>query len=205
MNAFLEASMGWLGAIAGLGTLVYAIINMLLAQRRPTGQQTGAARQVLRTPYLVVATLAFIVLGYVLWIPLPLRLAKPVQLGFSIVGEIIMLPSLAVYIWGLRTLGKNFNASSGFGVRLLDRHQLVTSGPFAYIQHPMYLAVILACWGGLLLFRNWTMLMMALMMFGLFYRARKEEQALAQAFGSEWEKYRQAVPGWLPRLRIGRN
>jgi len=64
----------------------------------------------------------------------------------------------------------------------------------------MYLAVIMACWGGLLLYRTWTMLVFALMMFGLAYRARKEDEALLLAFGPEWESYRQRVPSWLPRL-----
>lgn len=205
MNAFLEEGMGWLGAISGLGTLAYAIINMLLAQRRPSGQQTGAARQVLRTPYLVVATMAFIVLGFVLWKQLPLHLPQTFRLGCSIVGEIILLPSLGLYIWGLRNLGKNFNASSGFGVRLKKAHQLLTTGPFNYVRYPIYLAVILASWSGLMLLRTRTMLMMALMMFGLVYRGRKEENALAQAFGVEWEAYKHTVPGWLPWLTIGRN
>ncbi len=205
MSTLLEIGLGWLGGITGLGTLAYAITNMLLAQRRPTGQQTGAASKVLRTPYLVAATLLFIVLGYVRWRPLPIHLSKTVQLGCSVAGLTIMLPNLALYIWGLRTLGKNFNASSGFGVRLVKAHQQVTSGPFAYLRHPMYLAVIGACWGGLLLYRTWTMLMMAVMMFGLFYRGHQEEAALAQVFGVEWETYKHAVPGWLPRLKIGRN
>ncbi len=196
--------MGWLGAITGLGTLAFAIFNMLLAQRRPTGQQTGAASKVLRTPYLVIATLLFIVLGYVIWIPLPLHLPQAVQLNLSILGVIILLPSLALYIWGLRSLGRNFNASSGFGVRLNEAHQLVTHGPFAFMRHPMYLAAILASWGGLLLYHTWSMLGLAMILFGLIYRGHKEEAALAQAFGQEWETYKQAVPGWLPRFNMHR-
>jgi protein-S-isoprenylcysteine O-methyltransferase Ste14 len=80
-------------------------------------------------------------------------------------------------------------------------HQLVTKGPYAYIRHPMYLAVILACWGGLLLYQTWIMLVFALMMFGVVYRGYKEEEALAQYFGIQWEFYRRSVPGWIPRMR----
>jgi len=197
----IEIGLPWLGAVSGLGTLAYAITSMLLAQRRPTGQQTGAARKVLRTPYLVIATILFIALAYWLWKPLPLHLSGMVQIFLTLLGAIIMLPNLALYVWGLRTLGSNFNASSGFGVRLVQAHQLITYGPFAYLRHPMYLAVILACWGGLLLYRTWAMLLFAVMMFGLLYRGHREEEALAQAFESEWELYKQAVPGWFPRLK----
>ncbi|HSB66475.1 MAG TPA: isoprenylcysteine carboxylmethyltransferase family protein [Anaerolineales bacterium] len=197
-NQMIELGLRGLGGILGLGTLAYAIINSLLAQRQPTGQQTGAARQVLRTPYLIIASVLFLLLAYVLWIPLPLQLPKNLILGLSAIGTMILLPSLGLYVWGLRSLGRNFNASSGFGVRLHQGHRLVTSGPYQYIRHPMYLAVILACWGGLLLYLTWTMVIFAFMMCGLFYRGSKEEEALAQAFGSEWEEYKSKVPGWLP-------
>jgi len=200
MAETIVEGLGWLGAIAGLGTLVFAITNLLLAQKRPTGQETGAARKVLRTPYLVIATVLFLWLAYILWIPLPLHPAHPWPLILSVSGTIILLPSLALYVWGLRSLGMSFNASSGFGVRLNLAHQLVTNGPFAYIRHPMYLAVILSCWGGLLLYRSWTMLVFAVMMFGLVYRGRKEEEALAQAFGAAWQAYQRSVPGWLPHI-----
>ena len=173
---------------------------MLMAQKRPTGQETGSARKVLRTPYLVIATASFLVLAYVLWVPLPLHLPDPWQLALSAVGGITLLPSLALYVWGLHSLGMSFNASSGFGVRLNQAHQLVTNGPYAFMRHPMYLAVILACWGGLLLYRTWTMLVFAVMMFGLIFRGRNEEEARAQAFGAEWQTYQRSIPGWLPHI-----
>jgi protein-S-isoprenylcysteine O-methyltransferase Ste14 len=198
----LEVDLQWLCGIAGLGTLAYAIYNTLLAQIRPTGHQTGAARQVLRTRYLVIATLVFLFFGYILWRPIPLQLPWLLQLTISILGAGVFLFSLVLYLWGLRTLGENFNVSSGLGVRLHQAHQLVTQGPYAYIRHPMYLAVILACWSGLFLYRTWTMLVLAVIMLGLIVRAHKEEQALAQVFGRQWELYKKHVPGWFPRLEI---
>jgi protein-S-isoprenylcysteine O-methyltransferase Ste14 len=121
--------------------------------------------------------------------------------GLSAIGIMIMVPSLGVYVWGLRSMGRNFNGSSGFGVRLYQEHALSTTGPYAYLRHPMCLAVILACWGGLLLYRTWSMLVLAFMMLGLLYRVRTEQQALGLAFGDEWEQYKSNVPGWLPMLK----
>ena len=195
-----ETVLQWLGAITGLGTLAYAIYNMLQAQKRPTGQISGAANKVLRTPYLIIATMLFLGLGIGLWKPLPIQLVWPVRLLFMLVGACVLLSSLLLYLWGLRTLGSNFNASSGFGVRLQLAHQLVTEGPYAHIRHPMYLAVILACLGGLLLYRTWTMLLYSIIMLGLIYRGYKEEEALAQAFSGTWQDYKQRVPGWIPRI-----
>lgn len=196
----LEIDLYWLCGVAGLGTLAYALYNMLIAQTRPSGQYTGAARRVLRTPYLVIATLVFLALGIALWRPLPIQLPLGLQLLCSLLGAGVFISSLVIYLWGLRTLGVNFNASSGFGVRLHQAHRLVTSGPYAFIRHPMYLGVILAGWGGLLLYRTWSMLFFAVAMLGLIFRARKEEQALAKVFGRTWEIYKRHVPGWIPRL-----
>src|SRR4030042_585449 len=161
----LEVDLHWLCAIAGLATLAYAIYNMLLAQSRPAGHHTGAARQVLRTRYLVIATLLFLFFGYILWRPLPLQLPWLLQLLVSILGGAVFLASLVLYVWGLRTLGENFNASSGFGVRVHQAHQLVPTGPYAYIRHPMYLGVILAGWSGFLVFPPLTTLFFAFFIF----------------------------------------
>jgi protein-S-isoprenylcysteine O-methyltransferase Ste14 len=198
----LEVDLRWLGALAGLGALGYAIYRILRAQNKPVGHQTGSAHKILRTRYLVIATLVFCLLAVFLWKPLPVQLPIGVQLVVSIIGAGVYFFSIGLYLWGLNALGQNFNASSGFGVRLHQAHQLITTGPYAYIRHPMYVGVILACWGGLLLYRTWTMLFFAIMMCGLIYRARTEEQALAQVFAETWHNYIRQVPAFIPRLKL---
>lgn len=198
----LEISIQLLAGIAGILTLGYAIYQTLLAQKRPTGTTTGAATSVLCTPYLVIATIIFCFGSYIFWQPLPIQMHWAARIILMLVGAAVFFPSLALYLWGLRSLGVNFNASSGFGVRLIQSHQLVICGPYARIRHPMYLAVILACWGGLLIYLTWTMLILAPLMLGLIIRARREDEALALEFGEAWQQYQQCVPGWFPRLKI---
>ncbi len=196
----LQSLLRWLSALAGLGTLAYSIFRALVAQTLPPGQQTGAAQRILPIPQLLIASLLFFALAYVIWRPLPIDLSLAWQLISTLLGAMIFFASVGLYLCGLYTLGENFNVASGFGVRLQQTHQLVTYGPYAWLRHPMYLAVILACWSGLLLYRTWTMLVFAIMMLGLFYRARKEDEALLQAFGKEWEDYSHRVPAWIPRF-----
>jgi protein-S-isoprenylcysteine O-methyltransferase Ste14 len=191
-----------LGAIAGIGTFAFIIFSIIMAQSRPTGITTGAAKKVLKTSNLIIATVIFCGVAYLLWKPVPIQLTWELKLIFTLAGGGIYFGSLLLYLWGLRTLGSNFNASTGLGVRLLKNHQLVRIGPFAFMRHPMYLAVILACWSGFILYRTWTMLVFAVMMFGLVFRAKKEEEALEQVFGEEWKEYKRLTPGWVPRIRI---
>jgi protein-S-isoprenylcysteine O-methyltransferase Ste14 len=92
-----------------------------------------------------------------------------------------------------------FAGSSGFGIRMAENPRLITNGPYRFVRHPMYLAVILVEFGGLLIYRNWAVLIFAVMMFGLLRRARREEQALAELLGEQWLDYTRRVPAWLPR------
>ena len=197
----MELWIGRLSALAGFATLALALWGLFRGQSRPAGRETGVAHRWLHWPFLVLATVVYIGICVLLWRPLPLVLSSPARLVTLILGTLLYFPALALYLWGLRTLGEMFDASSGFGVRLRASHRLITRGPYAFMRHPMYLAVILAGLGALLIYKTWAMAFFASNMFGLIYRARGEEQALVAEFPEEWAAYCRRVPAWLPRLQ----
>ena len=196
-----EQWIGSLGAIAGLATLAYAIVGMFKSLRQPSGREELGARFALRAPVILVATIRFVTVAAMLWRPLPVQPQSWLRVGLLSVGTVLFFGGLALYLWGMRSLGQMFGPSSGFGVRLYAKHRLVTSGPYAHVRHPMYLAVISAAIGSLLLYRTWASLGFAIIMFGLAVRARREEGVLSLEFGAEWEAYASHVPPWLPHLR----
>jgi protein-S-isoprenylcysteine O-methyltransferase Ste14 len=197
----LELWLGRIGGLAGLATLAVAVWYMLVSVRRPAGRQTGPGARFLRAPVLALATLLFVAVMAWLWRPLPVALPAAARIASLALGALLYFPALGLYLWGLRTLGAMFAPSSGFGIRLHAEHRLITTGPYAFVRHPMYVAVITAGIGGLLLYRTWAMLLFALMMFGLTVRASREERALAAEFSAAWEEYCRRVPAWLPRGR----
>ena len=83
---------------------------------------------------------------------------------------------------------------------------LVVSGLYRYVRNPMYLAVTATILGqALLLWRP------ALLIYGAFVAAAfvafvlgYEQPTLHRQFGASYQAYRQAVPGWWPRLRAWR-
>ncbi len=93
-----------------------------------------------------------------------------------------------------------FGISSGFGATLYQDHKLIRIGPYRYVRHPMYLAVILAAFGALLIFRTWAMVLFSVLSLGVILRARREERLLGEEFGEEWEAYCQEVNGWIPTI-----
>ncbi len=190
-----------IGGIAGLATLAYAILGMMRSLRRPHGREEAGARFALRPAVLLGATLLFVLGVVLLWRPLPMQVQPWLRVLLLSVGGFLFFGGLGLYLWGMRSLGPMFGPSSGFGVRLQAMHRLITTGPYAHVRHPMYLAVNAAAMGCFLLYRTWAALGFAIVMLGLVVRAHREERVLAQEFGPEWETYVSQVPPWLPHLR----
>jgi protein-S-isoprenylcysteine O-methyltransferase Ste14 len=183
-----------IGAVAGFSTLIIVVLGFRRLEARPKGRVSGGASRFLRWPFLLTATILYVMLGVFLWRPLPLSLSPSARLIGLLFGTVLYFPGLALYLWGYRTLGTMFGVSSGFGVQLYATHQLITHGPYAIIRHPMYLAVMIAGWGGLMIYRTWAMALFALSMVGLMFRAHQEEETLAAEFGPTWEIYSSRVP-----------
>ncbi|RVB73346.1 MAG: isoprenylcysteine carboxylmethyltransferase family protein [Mesorhizobium sp.] len=80
--------------------------------------------------------------------------------------------------------------------------QLVIGGIYRHVRNPIYLAVLSIILGQALLFSSWTLIAyaaiaaIAMVSFVKLY----EEPTLARRYGADYEAYRHAVPGWLPRL-----
>ena len=85
-------------------------------------------------------------------------------------------------------------------LRKVPRGELITSGPFAWVKHPIYTSVALLVipWAGFLL-NTW---MGALIGIALYVSSRlfgpEEESRLAESFGPAWDEYCNtvAIP-WL--------
>ena len=101
-------------------------------------------------------------------------------------GLVLYTGGNAVSIFALRALGKQY---SGY-VTLQDNHQLVDTGIYSIIRHPIYLRILMVSAGLPLLFRSWLFLP-ALLLGSLFaaYRIGREETLLAETFGKDYTNY----------------
>jgi len=79
---------------------------------------------------------------------------------------------------------------------------LVTTGPYRFVRHPIYLGLALLATGEALAFRCWPALMIVL--FGIVptfaWRARAEEKLLSRTFGEGYAVYQQRTKMIIPRL-----
>ena len=107
-------------------------------------------------------------------------------------------------VWAaVRHLGKQWALQA----RVLEGHELVTSGPYAYVRHPIYSAMFLMLIGTGLVVSTWEHLAVALPLFlaGTALRTRLEERLLRDVFGERFEAYRRTAGWLLPRPAPPRN
>ena len=82
------------------------------------------------------------------------------------------------------------------------RHEIASSGPYAHVRYPQYLAFIMIMSGFLL---QWptlvTFVMFPILVYMYVRLAHREEREVAAEFGSEYLRYAAATPGFIPRPR----
>ena len=169
-----ESGMRRLGALALLVTLSAILWGVFRGLRRPAGRTVGRPQRIMNAPTYLAIGVPYFGLCVLLWRPLPLTLSRPARLAALMLGTLLYFPGLALVLWGRLTLGKMYNVSSSLGAQLYADQQLITHGPYALVRHPIYLGVLVASLGGLLLYRTWTLVFTTLNFIGLVFRARRE-------------------------------
>jgi protein-S-isoprenylcysteine O-methyltransferase Ste14 len=84
----------------------------------------------------------------------------------------------------------------------IPTEQLVVRGLYRYVRNPMYIAVFAIIVGQALLLSRPVLLVYAGAVGAAFiaFVYGYEQPTLARRYGAQYEAYRQAVPGWWPRL-----
>jgi protein-S-isoprenylcysteine O-methyltransferase Ste14 len=189
---------GWLAftrpMLVSLGLwVVFSIYWSIAAKdKAPTkSSESSLSRQL----HVIVVNVALLILIF----PIPgltQRFAPDTPLlGFA--GLAIQASFIGLAVWARRHLGSNWSGE----VRIASSHELVRSGPYRYVRHPIYTALV-GMYVGTALVSGQTHALVALALVLLAYwrKIRMEEGALAATFPGDHERYRADTWAWIPGL-----
>ena len=115
-------------------------------------------------------------------------------------------PSVASFALGLPLVLAGEARRRWAAGHLWKSRELIVSGPYAHVRHPLYVGT-LACAAGFLVIAGPWVAAAGLPLFALFffayyvpYKERGEAKRLERRFGERFRTYRDAVPALLPRL-----
>jgi len=115
--------------------------------------------------------------------------------AFVALGLAIQLACIALAVWARRHLGSNWSAE----VRIAVDHQLIRTGPYRWLRHPIYTAM-LGMYVGTAIATGEVHALVGLALVSVAYwrKVEIEERTLAGRFGTNWEAYRQTTWGVVP-------
>jgi protein-S-isoprenylcysteine O-methyltransferase Ste14 len=166
--------------------------NLWRPQRDPTARK--ADRGSLAVMSIVVGggvILALVLAG--VWQTAAIPSFRP---QVTIAGIVIIVLGAALRWWAIFTLGRYFT----FEVAVRSTQLVVQSGPYRFLRHPSYTAILIMLLGAGIVLLNWASLVVLLVtgLLGLGYRVRVEEQALVAALGQTYMDYMRHTKRFIP-------
>jgi protein-S-isoprenylcysteine O-methyltransferase Ste14 len=120
----------------------------------------------------------------------------PWRVGLSIA----FLTMAAVLTWTSRwTLGRQWRIDAALNAD----HELVRTGPYGVIRHPIYASLFCLQLGTAFMIASYPLMAISLvvLIIGTEIRVRVEDGLLASRFGDQFQEYRRRVRAYVPFVR----
>jgi protein-S-isoprenylcysteine O-methyltransferase Ste14 len=192
--------------------LVATIVGILVGGFRLPARRVEVTVVARRTPATGTQTIWILGVFVATFWPIGILLAPMYAYHWPMTND--FLGSWSVQIFGgvLGTLGGLLFARSARAmgrqmtpaIQVQQGHQLLQAGPYRYIRHPVYTAIMASAVGQTLLYLSPVLGVLTAVLVGLaIYRAGLEEALLSspEAFGGEYQAYMARTGRFLPRLR----
>jgi protein-S-isoprenylcysteine O-methyltransferase Ste14 len=156
----------------------------------------------------LLTTIALRVAGLAVWIGVFAYIINPTWMNWSRVelplavrwlGVVMGVLSDLLAYWTFSNLGKNVTPT----VVTRANHTLVTSGPYRWVRHPLYVMGLIAYLGFAFLAQNWFIALMSVIVFVIIaMRASKEEARLVETFGDAYREYMRRTGKFIPKFNL---
>jgi protein-S-isoprenylcysteine O-methyltransferase Ste14 len=114
--------------------------------------------------------------------------------------SVLFLGVAGVLSWtSIWALGRQWR----FDASLSADHELVTTGAYRFIRHPIYCSVLCLLLGTGLMVTPWPLFLLSavVLIAGTEIRVRSEDKLLASHFGERFRQYQQSLPAYIPFVR----
>jgi len=162
---------------------------------KTTQRLEPVASRILRVLTLLIA----IVLLSTTRIPLRWLYLQPWPVGFwpFWLGATVMVAGLLFAVWAREHLGSNWSRS----VTIKQGHELITSGPYAVVRHPIYTGILAGLLGtAIALSQVRGFIVFVLIFLTLWVKLRMEEQWMRSQFGETYTTYAHQTAALVPYL-----
>jgi protein-S-isoprenylcysteine O-methyltransferase Ste14 len=190
-------SAGWL---VGWLWVAFFLFWLILAQFNKKANPSAPWRTAWGVRLAVAAVAVFLMLSSRRHaVPGPLvsigrALAIHAGISWQWLGVGLCLVGFGFAIWARMHLGRNW----GMPMSLRQGHELVTSGPYAYVRHPIYTGILLAMIGSTIA-RGLAWLLLFFAFFAYFIvSARIEERMMLAQFPEAYPAYRRRTKMLIP-------
>jgi len=112
-------------------------------------------------------------------------------------GVLVTAAGVAVAFWARWHLGANWSGV----VTLKEGHELIRTGPYRNIRHPIYTGILLALFGTVVVTGELRgLLAVAIAWLSFYWKARREESFLSQKFGEKFAAHAKQTGMFLPKF-----
>jgi protein-S-isoprenylcysteine O-methyltransferase Ste14 len=177
--------------------IVFAVYWAVAAMRTRPAEKKEAAGSRYSVMLLLLTGYGVIFLGEKLRIGV---LREPIvapNAPFAITGVVLAWVGIGLALWARWHLAENWSAR----VTIKEGHELIRTGPYAHLRHPIYSGLDLATIGTALVINRWACVVgAAIVIVAYWIKARKEEAMLAERFGEAFRQHCQRTGFLFPKF-----
>jgi protein-S-isoprenylcysteine O-methyltransferase Ste14 len=111
------------------------------------------------------------------------------------IGVALLIAGLGFSVWARRRLGRNWSGT----VTLKENHELIRTGPYRWVRHPIYTGLLLAFLGTAVAQGEWRgVVAIILVAIAFLLKIRTEEGWMTETFGDDYRRYKAEVRALIP-------
>jgi protein-S-isoprenylcysteine O-methyltransferase Ste14 len=187
-----QAAIEWAGRLWVVLMLVWVVLmfGMKRAKKRERwNERLGYLLLLLTGSWLIFGTRSN-------WTTLNFRVLPYERVVWGI-GLAMTTIGVGIAIWARLSLGANWSGT----VTLKNQHELIRSGLYRWVRHPIYTGIALGMFGSAII-RGYLIGLIGagMVLLGFFIKARREESFLHEEFGVGFEEHARQTGMFLPKL-----